>query len=324
MDILNVIMQLLTYKDSAVTDNPMKRGFDWTRKLNSIKVSNPTSDSKIIAPGETLELFNGTKSTALGGASVLSLTLLSASEARYRMTVTSGPSGFRTERSVSGISAVNVTINNSAVAVFDFTAATLTGVVPGDIMRIKGSAMYDAGPYVFNPLNSGLWKVLAVAGTQVQAVRPTGQDFGAAAENIVSGAATDVRFYSAAGIQVGEKISISGTFSSPTHRSYTLLDVSPNSVDFSSANPLPLESGLAYASGSLAFYTNSKRLVYIEVDQDAAVRFNEDTTDNNKVSPVMPGDECAPGFMGKWGDSYKVSVSNKSVNPLTVRYFLAE
>ena len=314
---------MLSYSDNFVTNNPHLRSFDHTRRIHSIPVSNPKSDSRQVPAGASLTIFNGTVPTSLSGASTVSLTLLSATSSTYRFSVTAGPAGFRTARSTPGLVACAVTINNNAVAVFNFTGATMTAVQSGDTMRINGVSFGDAGPYAFNDLNSGLWTVIGVSGTQVSCVREAGQPFSGAVESVAV-ATTNVQFYSADGVQRGNKFSVTGTLSPVSQKTFEVLAVTPTTIDFVSATSLPTESGLTYAASSVTFYSESKKLVYIEVDQEAVVRFDGDTSNNNRVSPIQPGQQDLVGFINKWGDSYSCTIVNKSVNPLNVKYFTCE
>lgn len=324
MAVINIITQLLAYNDAiGQTDNPMQRAVDWTRKIHALEVKKPTSDAICIPPGESATIFDGSRVNPMDGTSILKLSLVSAPESIYRMEVTAGTSGFRTARAPTGIVACNVVLNNNTIAEFDFVGATLTGVVVGDVMRINGALNFDTGPYAFNPLNAGNWKVIAISGTKVQAVRPTGEDFIGVTENVAT-ATADVRFYSSAGLQVGDKIDIAGTFSQASQRTYTIRDVTPTTLDFVSATPLPSESALTYIPTTIVFYLHSKKLVYIEADQEVAVRFNADSSDNNRVTPIKPGDVCLLGYIHKWGDTYKCVIVNKSINVVNVKHILAE
>lgn len=322
--ILNLITQLLAYSDPSVTDNPHQRAFDHTRRLQSIPIKNPYGNAVSIAPGGSFTIFDGTTATGLNGSSVISLQLLSAPDSIYRLLITSGPSGFKTARAPTGLGACVVTINNNAVAQFDFTAATLTGVVAGDIMRVKGAALYDTGSFAFNPINAGLWKIIAVSGTKVSAVRLVGEPFAGLAESVASGADTDVQFYADDGIQKGDKFDVTETLSVVSRRTYEVLDASPTTIDFVSAIPLPLESALTYIADSITFYKSSKKLIYIEVDQDAVVRFNDDTSDTNRLTPIEPSNKDLPGFLNKWGDTYRCTIVNKSISQMNVKFFMGE
>ena len=209
------------------------------------------------------------------------------------------------------------------MADFNFLGATLSGVAVGDILRINGAQSYDIGPFAFNPLNSGHWVIIAIQGTILKCVRPVGVTFQAVNETITS-AASDIQIYAQDGIQDGDKLDITGVFSTVSQRVYTVKLVTPTFVDFVSTQPLPNESGLVYASGSIAFYLTSKKFVGIEVNQDAVIRYNDDTGNSNRVSPIVPSDMTKIGWSEKWGDTYKCVVVNKSVNPLDVRFFTTE
>lgn len=321
---LNITNALLAYQDQIATNNPQLRDFDYTRRLDALQVANPSSGSRTLAPGEAYTLFDGSVSTGLdGGTSVIAIALLSGQDARYRLSVTSGPAGFRTARSPSAIVACTVAVNNNATATFDFTGATLTGIVVGDIMRIKGAVLYDTAPYAFNPLNAGLWKIIGVAGTVITAIRPDNDAFSAVVETVAT-ATADVQFYSAAGVQVGNKFDVVDSLSEVSRRTYVVADVTPTTIDFVSAVQLPEESGVTYIASSINFYNNAKRMVYIETDQDAAVRLNGASGDHNRIVPIIAGDPKCPGYFNKWGDTFSAVVVNKSVNPLRLQYLTAE
>jgi hypothetical protein len=266
-----------------------------------------------------MTLFDGTKSTGLVVASsILSLSLLSAQDSVYAIKVTAGPYGFRTPRSVSGIASCLVAINNNALATFDFTGATLISVQVGDTMRISGVSLYDTGSFAFNSVNSGLWVVIGIAGAKISATRLAGEMFAGVTEAVAAVAASDVEFYSAAGVQKGDKFFISSLFSQVSRRSYEVLDVKPDQLLFVSTQPIPEESGLAYTANALTVYDTIKRLVYIEADQDAEVRLNGDGGSSVLVSPLEPGNKSMVGWFHKFGPTWKCEVVNRSVNPLNV------
>lgn len=324
MEQLNAIIQLLAYGDyQGQTDNPSLRIFDWTRNFSGLEIQNGSSDKVLIPPGESKTLFNGEVTHGLTGSSILKLELVSGANGRYRLSVTSGPSGFRTARSITGVVDCDVMVNNNAVAVFDFGAADLTSVQVGDTMRIKGSSIYDASPYAFSSANSGLWKVLSVAGSVVSCVRFADQDFSGIAESAtaVSG---DVQFYSSAGVQASDKLNIQGTFSSSSYRTYQILDVTPDSIDFVSTLAVAEEENVTYVPDTIVLYSNAKKLFYLETDQDITVRLNGDSSDSNVVNPIEPSKPCAVGVFLKWGDTFKCEIVNKSVNSAEIKWIAGE
>lgn len=324
--ILTVMNKLLAYNDSVgVTNNPKQRAFDFTRSLSNISISKPLSEYKVVPAGSQYTAFDGTKASGLvAGSSVVSIKLESGSDSMYSLNVTSGPYGFRTARSVSGISGCNVAVNNGALATFDFTGATLTSVQVGDIMRISGETGYDTGPFAFSPLNSGVWVVLGVQGTVVSASRLPGESFSGVVEAVPAAAPSDVSFYSQSGVQKGDKFFVSALFSTVSRRAYQVFDAKPDRLLFTSSQPLPEESGLTYTSGAVTVYDSIKRLVYIEVDQDAEVRFNGDIGSSVLVSPIEAGNKDLIGFLHKFGPTWKCEIVNRSVNPMNVAIMSGE
>lgn len=321
--ILNILNQYICYSDPSVTDNPHQRAFDHRRAMSTLAVKNPYSSSKVLSAGQSFKIMDNTIDHGFSaGATSLSLSLISASESKYRLTV-SGPASLKTLRAVSGIADCAVTVNNNAVVEFDFAGATLSSVQAGDILRVKGVVLHDTGACVFNPLNSGFWKVLAVSGTKVSCVRPAGDVDQAVAET-VSTVDGDVEFFADDGVQKGNKLSISGTFSIVSQRVYEIQDVTPNYIDFVSTQPLPLESSVAYAADTIVIYSMVKRFLYIECDQECVVRFNNDAGDSNKLSPIAAGNSQLPAFLSKMGDSYVCEIVNKSINPCNIKFFTCE
>ena len=322
--IINIINHLLCYSDPGVTDNPHQRAFDHRLRMESIGVKNPYGNSRDLAPGESFSLFSTIIPTSLSGASTVEIELVDQASSTYRLSATAGPAGFRTARSVSGLGACAVTVNNFSVAVFDFTGATLAAVQVGDLMRIKGQASFDDGPYAFNPINSGIWKVIGISGTKIYATREVGKPFQAVVETVAGPVAGDVQFYADDGVRPGSKFQVTGTFSPVSQRTYEVLQSTPTSIDFVSTEPIPEESGLTYVANSVVVYSSVKKLVYVEVDQECAVRFNGGADDSNRITPLKTGDRFLKGFMSKMGDSYSCTVVNKSVNTCSIKFFTVE
>ena len=320
-EILNIINQILSYNASqGTTDSPMMRSFDWTRRMTGLSVGNPQSDNFVIAPGQSVQIFNGSKANPMDNTSVLAIESLGNSI--YRLKVESGASGFRSARSVS-LTTCDITINNNSLAVFDFDTADLSSVVTGDILRVKGSVTGEAQPYAFNPMNAGNWIVIGKSGSTLSCIRPVGEPFAAAAESVAD-ASDDILIYSSQGIQKGDKINISGTFSVATYRTYEIKDATPEYVDFISTVTIPLESGLSYIDSTINFYITSKKFIYMESDQVCMVQFNGSTDTNNKIVPVVAGSATMPGFLNQIGDFYSCTITNASLNLLNLKVFTGE
>jgi hypothetical protein len=200
----------------------------------------------------------------------------------------------------------------------------ISTVQVGDIMRINGQMGYDTPPYAFNPINSGSWIIIAVSGTTVQAVRPAGTAFQAVQETPPGPTVNDVMFYANDKVMPGMMFQITGTFSPVTQRTYTVLDSTPNFIQFCSTQPIPKEDGLTFVPGTATFYTGVKKMVYVEVDQPCAAQFNGQVDVLNMITPIKPGSRNLRGFLTKMGETYSCTVVNTSVNQAHVKFFTVE
>ena len=334
MKLLNLAHHILAYDPvSGETNNPLKRFTDWTRRYNNLQVNKPQSDNICVAPGATKSLFSGVVATSIDGTTAFSIALLSGSSTSYRMTSTAGTSpNFRTARSIASdaTSQISVTVNNNATATFTASGGTIADfsvVQVGDILRISGTSTGDSnGP--FNDLNEGYWVVLAKTATTLTCKRQAGVDFSAAAESgIVLGAsfATNFIVYSAAGVQIGNKVQISFGFSSVTQQTFTVTQVAPLFIEFVSTSSLPLETGIIPTATGMIFYSSLKRIVYIEADQECVIRVNGMTGNELRLSPFVAGDSDQVAVFHQIGSAYSLDIVNKSeINTLNVFYFIAE
>jgi len=325
--ILNIIDHLLCYGDGVVTDNPHQRAIDNRVRMESLAVKNPYGNAQDLAPGQSFTLFANVIPSGLDGTSNVSIDPVGPAASVYRLTLNSGAGAFRTARAVSGIVNCTVAINNNSLATFTFTAATISSVQVGDLMRINGQLGYDTAPYAFNPINSGLWKVIGVSGVVVSAVRPNNMSFAAVAETPATAVTNDVEFFADDGIRPGMMFQISNTFSPVTQRTYCVQASTPTTIDFVSTQPIPQEDALTYIPGSIVVYTGVKKLVHIEVDQQVAVQFNGATDTTNQITPMDVGtDDCkkTKGFMTKTGEAYSCTVVNMSINTCRMSFFTVE
>jgi hypothetical protein len=328
MSIVNIFTEILAYNDQAETNNPMLRPFDWSRRIFSLNLKNIASDARVIPAGGSETLFSGLRSSGLNMTSVMNIAVLNGLASTYRFSVSSGSVAFRANRPIalSALTQIQVSGNNNAVVNFKFlTAESLASVQVGDQLRIKGVKTGDA-PGAFNQLNSGLWSIIGKTSDTLSCVRPVGQNFEFLNESVTLGAgfATEVMAYSSTGVQVGDKFEIANGFSFATQRSYSVQAVTPTFVDFVSAIPLPEESGVPFTIDSVIFYSNSKRLLYIEADQECVVRLNGDTGNSNKLAPYQVGNDSMVAYFHKFGDSFQCEIQNKSVNPLKITFVTGE
>ena len=74
----------------------------------------------------------------------------------------------------------------------------------------------------------------------------------------------------------------------------------------------------------MLFYTENKRIVYIEADQECVVRLNGDSGNTQRISPIEPGNASKPGMYLKSGDVFSMTIVNKSFATLNVLVVSAE
>ena len=241
------------------------------------------------------------------------------------------PAGLLEQVSGVGDPLIVYTAVSAVGNVYTFTVDPANASVPdvssvqvGDIMRINGQMGYDTPPYAFNAINSGTWIVISNSGSVIQAIRPAGISFSAAQETAPGPTVNDVMFYANDKVMPGMMFQITGTFSPVTQRTYTVLDSTPNFIQFCSTQPIPKEDGLTFVPGTATFYTGVKKMVYVEVDQSCAVQFNGQTDMLNMITPIKPGSRNLRGFLTKLGETYSCTVVNDSVNQAHVKFFTVE
>lgn len=323
--ILNITTQILSYSDNVGnTDNPLQRNFDWGRRLVGLVIEKPDQKEASIAPGATMTVFNSAVSTGL--AALDNLSLAYEGNSVYSLKVNSGSGSFRAARTVTGIvgNQATVSISNNAIARFTFdVSADLTAVQYGDTMRIASLNTHDDSPFGFNDINSGSWIVLAVGPNYVDVYRGPNELCDGINETVPAVLANDVKFFSSAGVQAGDTLSIAGSFSPVSFGQFEVIDVTADTLYFTSTKPLP-DQDVLYTLNTISIFGDAKQYLYLETDQSIIVRLNADTTDNNMVDPIVAGDPWQVGFLHKTGLVYKIEIVNKSMTTANVRYFTVE
>lgn len=317
---------VLAFADTEITSDPTQRYVDWSRST-VVDVENPQQYSRVIAPGDTLEIFSGVRATSINGTTEFDLTLSTLSEDRYRFTYngTGANPAFRTNRNLTpnGHTLTWVVNINETLTLTSSQAGEFSAVQSGDVLFVPGVSTGDsAGP--FNVLNEGFWEVVSATGTTLQLVRPDGTSFSGYSQVVVSTANSNLMAYSAAGVQVGDTVDISIGFSSPVLKAFTIDRVTPGWFEIISTSALPVaETGAPTASGML-FYSNAKRFIKIESDQECIVRVNGDTSNYCRVSPWTAGDSSYVGEFVKVGPTWSLSVVNRSSSSLNLTVITVE
>lgn len=335
--LVNIVNAIIGYNDiRGVNSNPEQKYFDWSRRYNAIAMKEGTSDTRVLQPNETVTLFDGTRSlpvAPVAGVTLVSLKSQVGVKSIYRLSLSDA--NFRTQRSTGFTqdTEIDISVNQNSIIVMELPDALngdFSNVQVGDIIRIKGAATNDNTDNVFSPINSGSWVVLSVASpTKITATRPKPQKFQGIDETVTLGAVdTDnqVQILSQSGVQVDDYFEITGTLSPASYGNYKVLQVAANHIDFVSGTPLPEETDVLLSQLSDLFvYSDAKKLVFVETDQNSILRYNNDVSDNNRIDPVQVGSEYIPGFSTKWGLTWKCVIQNKSAtNSAVVKWITAE
>lgn len=235
------------------------------------------------------------------------------------------PAALRTLRSFnsSGVP-ITFTINNNATADVTIGSGNFNATV-GDNVWVPGPTTGDM-PTPFNVLNQGLWVVISASTTKISLTRLAGMAFSGVSETQTPTSNSQFIIFSSAGVQVGDSVDISAGFSLVTQATYIVTSVTPTTFEFVSTNELPLEVGILPGSTGLTFYGSTKRFVRIEVDQEAVVRFNNDTTNNTRLSPLSAGDPEQVAWIEKaFGPTWQLVIVNRSPSQvLNVNYISVE
>lgn len=304
---LNFLVYLNTYSDIQSTNNPSLNTFKRTRDLNSFPVENPIGFEFTLAPGETKILFDGTRTLTQDITTQYSIALTPFETSSYRLSWSGGTAPhFRTPRTSGADATTAVTVTtNGPVVTFTSTGGTnfsliSGGVVVGDYVRIGN---------LFNQLNQGEWKIISRNANSFSVVNESGANEGPIV--LGSGFATQVQIYSAAGVQIGDTLQITGGFSLVTQGSYIVIGVSDSFIDFSTTSVLPIEGPIT--TEAIAVYSDAKRLVYLESDQHVNMILNSISGD--EINPLIDSSgNVIPGIFMRTSIVYSMSVTNSSTD----------
>ena len=326
---LNVTSQIQAYGDRSISSNPRLKFGDWKRDLSGFPVANPQSEGHSIDPGATKIIFDGTRTTTIGVGTTFAVSLSALDPSRYRITWTGGTNPtFRTDRALTltGIAVTfavlaNNTVNLSvpSLAAFDFT-----GVVAGDTVFVPNVTTGDSSNVV-SVLNSGFWLVLAVIDSKnLSLARFPGQDFEAVGETQTLLSNTQLQAYSTSGVQSGDHVDISAGFATVIQKTFEVATVTSKFVEIISTSPLPTQTGITPGAAGMIFYTDAKSFLYLEVDQEAALRLNGSSDNSQRLSPIEAGNGDRPGVYMKRGPAWSLSIVNRSTVTLNALVMHAE
>lgn len=176
------------------------------------------------------------------------------------------------------------------------------GVVVGDTVSI-GSP--------FNNLNQGVFTVISVSATSFSV-----QNYLGVAEGpYVLGAdfASEISIYSAAGVQIGDTLSITAGFSPASWGNYKVTQVYANSLEFSSTAVLPQEGPI---TTQVALYESALQFIYLQTNQAISVILNGGSAAT--IRPLIDQNKVNPGIFVRSDTIYSVTIQNISLNPAKV------
>jgi hypothetical protein len=315
-DKLNFLIYLNAYSDQFPSNNPSRSNFKWTRDINSLAVSSPSSVGFTLAPGETRTLFSGTRTLTQDSTTTYSIALapISGQNTTYQLTWSGGTNpGFRTGRTSGADASTQITATlNGTVLTFASTGGTPLslisgGVQIGDFVQIGN---------LFNIANQGQFQIVSLTATSFSVVNAFGVNEGPI--TLGSGFASQIDIFSAAGVQPGDTLLISGGFSPVTRAAYIVTAVTDMWVQFSSTALLPTEGPIM--TEAITFYFDAQRLVYLESNQKVTMVINGQS--GNEIDPIA---NCMcqmqPGIFLRMSTIYSMTVTN--VSQSTASLYLA-
>lgn len=314
MSTFNFLVYLNAYSDRKSTNSPSRGNFKWTRDTNGLPVSDPTSLDFDLAPGETKTLVNGTRTLTQDNTTQYSIALAPFQTTLYNLSWVGGTNPtFRTSRTSGADATTQVTVTvNGTVVTFASTGGTpfnliSGGVIVGDYVTIGNT---------FNSLNQGQWQIISLTATSFSVVNPSGVNEGPYI--LGSGFANQINIYSAAGVQVGDTLQISGGFSPVTQGYYTVTAVTNNYLQFSSVGVLPAEGPIT--TESIAVFSNAQRFIYLESNQHVTIVVNN--ISGNEINPLVGSvSNTTPGIFLRTSTVYSLTVTNVSTG--TAKLFFA-
>jgi hypothetical protein len=308
MSNLKMLTSIVAFRDAMPDSaNPRLRHVDWMRSFNVQDAGNPRSDAYTLAPGETRSIFDGTRTLTINGGSTFSLSLVPGETINYRLRhVSGGPPGFRTTRSLLAVGFVFTLVVNADQTVTITTSGDLTAIQPGDTLWLPGSDNGITSP--FQLANQGFWLVMTSSASQL-VVRRTGDFNGVAQTGVLVTSSDQIQAYSAAGVQVGDKIELLSTWAAANLGTYVIVDVTSAYLDIqSTAKPLAAQNSVAPGSSGQIVYSSGKRMVYVEADQEVTLRVNGDAGNLYKVGPWVAGED--PGQFLLTGAVWSLTLVN--------------
>lgn len=318
----SLITNLVAYADSGITTNPRLRYMDWSRQQLGLAVNNPETKSFKVNPGQSLTVFDGSVVITIGTSNPFNLSLNPTSSTTYRIVSPLAVAGTFGTLTAPGFTGQGATLTLNANQTLTVTAASgtpFTGAAVNDAVFMPGVATGDAATNV-DPLNVGYWRILSVAPATVTLTRGSGV-FSGVSQTITAINSNDLQIFNTP-VKVGGSLSVNGGFAAGSRDVYRITAVTAKWIEFFSATPLALETGVTLSSSDLQVFSSSKRFVRIESDQECVVQINGDTSSFQKLTPWVPGE--APAEYTRTGPTWKLVLNNTSQSSMNVTVLSVE
>lgn len=324
--LMNLSSAAIAFGGEVQTAAPTTTYVNWRKNIEGLAVRNAKTDPLVLDPGATVTAFSSVRATGLDNTSAFNLGLSPVADSVYRLTLAGGTDpDFRTDRGIdlTGLTVV-ITVNNNSTVKFQVTSGTpFSGVTNGDWLFIPG-VISEGSVGEFSPENEGYWVALSHTSASLVCKRPTGTAFSGIGETVTSLGPSDFVVYSAAGVQIGDTMRLSSGFSSVSLRNYTVSGINSLYLEFTSSEPLPVESVVTPGASGITFYASAKRFVRVESDRLVSVRFNGGTGDTVQIDPWAPGSHDLAGWIEKVGSTYALEIENKTETQANVTVITAE
>lgn len=304
----NIFVHLNAYKDSAPSNNPALNNFKWSREITGVEANKAQSVEICLAPNESRTIFNSERVLSNDNTTEFGLSLKSGTTNTYVLKYEAGTfPDFRTSRyiAIDATTEVTVSVSNGYTTIQSTggTLFNLSSVLIGDEISL--------GP-AFNASNQGRFKVLSKTADAVVIENSSAVNEGP----IVLGSDfdEDVRIYSAAGVQVEDKVRLSSGFSTLVQDTYEITGVQDNLIEFYSSKTLPPESPIV--GPTLDIYASAKKLVYLETDKKISLEVNGVV--ESSLEPFIDGNASTPGVFLKRSTMWSLVITNTSTDMATL------
>jgi hypothetical protein len=310
MSKFNILFHIQNYKDATPTNTPQMSHFKWTREQQGLSSDAPISQEFALAPSESKDLFNGSRTLSHNGSTEYSLYKKPLVSNTYILEWNGNGAApaFRTSRAIGSDATTEITVTkNGDLVTLTNTAGTaidlVTGlVVVGDLVSLGAE---------FNSANQGVFKILSRTANSLSLENSSGS-----AEVVVLGASyeTALEIFSSNGVQVGDTLKILGGFSPVSRESFDITAVYSDRVEFFSAKVLPEESDVQ--TNAISIYSSAKKFIYIESSDKITLTING--TSQVTVEPFVEATGNKPGMYFQKSTIWSLSCSNDSINMATI------